>query len=927
MSLYSSFRRPAGLLRRLLPLFCFVAGIGAATVPARADLILSELCDPRLDYLTDRFIEITNTGGTAVDLSGWQVVAVGNSTDIFTWNLSGTLAPGASVVCGDATTVVSFPVDFGLEDWSTSNSTWNGKVGDGARLVDPSSNVVDAIVATGTLFENDDLVRNPDVVTANPASTAAEWTATPVDLPTQGSPGTHSFDAGIAIPAVVAVWTDPAVPLAADSVDVFADVVDSVATITSVVLRWGLDAANLDQSQSMSLLTGITYRTDLPLPPQPEGVTVHYRVEATNDVPVTAPSADLAYTVATVLSIAQIQGAVGVSPYAGQEVLTSGVVTGVFDPYFTIQDGTGVWSGVWVESTAQVSRGDSVVVQGTVTENAGVGFENTTLLSAASVLQSVSAASVPAAAVLASSVAGTEAYEGVLVQIVDAPCTDPSLGGGEWELDDGSGPVRVGPVGTVVSAVLGTRYTVTGPVLESLTGRALEPRDLADVVVVADDFAPVVDAVEVVDAQHLVVDFSETVDPATAFVATNYRIDGIAALDATSDPGGGDRVALLVSTLATSGHELRIDGVADLAGNVAVGIIESFSLLANDIPPGYYDSAVGLYGDALRAALHQILTGHTQLSYSGLWTAFYTTDDKPNGKVWDIYSDVPGGTPPYEYTFGVDQGGTGASEGQGYNREHTWPTSWYGSTSVPMYTDLFVVYPVDAYVNTRRSNNPYGEVATPTWTSLNGSKLGPNTYPGYSGTVFEPIDEYKGDLARNYFYVTARYYTEDAGWSSSPMTNGADIEPWAVAMLLQWHEQDPVSAKEIERNSAVFALQGNRNPFIDHPEWAARLYETGTGVETPARVAVLLRQNVPNPFNPVTEIAFELPWPAPVRLAVYDLAGREVRTLLQGDFDAGEHRVVWDGRDGRGSVVGAGTYFYRLAAPTGVRVRKMVLVK
>ncbi len=114
----------------------------------------------------------------------------------------------------------------------------------------------------------------------------------------------------------------------------------------------------------------------------------------------------------------------------------------------------------------------------------------------------------------------------------------------------------------------------------------------------------------------------------------------------------------------------------------------------------------------------------------------------------------------------MDQGGSAGSEGSGYNREHSWPSSWYGGSGTP-YTDVFMVYPTDNEVNNKRGSYPYGEVNSPTWTSLNGCKLGPCSYPGYSGTVFEPIDEYKGDFARTYFYMTTRYFGEDGSGRGS----------------------------------------------------------------------------------------------------------------------------------------------------------------
>jgi endonuclease I len=237
------------------------------------------------------------------------------------------------------------------------------------------------------------------------------------------------------------------------------------------------------------------------------------------------------------------------------------------------------------------------------------------------------------------------------------------------------------------------------------------------------------------------------------------------------------------------------------------------------IPTGYYDDASGLLGTPLQQALHDVIDDHTVVSYSSLWTHYQTTDVKPNGKVWDMYSHVPDGVQPYEFTFVEDQCGNYSGEGSCYNREHSWPKSWFNDVA-PMNTDIFHVVPSDGYVNGQRGNYPYGEVASPTWTSQNGSKKGPNTYPGYSGTVFEPIDAYKGDFARAYFYMSTRYLNEDGGWPGSPMVNGAQLEQWALDMMMEWHAQDPVSQKEIDRNNDIYYhVQSNRNPFVDHSNY------------------------------------------------------------------------------------------------------------
>lgn len=284
---------------------------------------------------------------------------------------------------------------------------------------------------------------------------------------------------------------------------------------------------------------------------------------------------------------------------------------------------------------------------------------------------------------------------------------------------------------------------------------------------------------------------------------------------------------------------------------ITLSLILAFQVLFvwAQIPPNYYNSANGLTGTPLRTALHNIIDNHTVKSYSFLYTIYTTSDIKPNGKVWDMYSDVPGGTPPYTFNFGQTCGNY-SNEGDCFNREHSWPQSWFNSSS-PMVSDAFHVYPTDGKVNGIRSNYPYGEVTNPSITTLNGSKLGPCTFPGYSGTVFEPINEYKGDFARTYFYMCTRYYTEDSGWQTNDMIIGANLKPWALELMKKWNQQDPVSAKEIARNNAVYAHQGNRNPFIDHPEYACMIWSGGTYCSIVPTITNIIK----NPASPGVNVA------------------------------------------------------------------------
>lgn len=236
-------------------------------------------------------------------------------------------------------------------------------------------------------------------------------------------------------------------------------------------------------------------------------------------------------------------------------------------------------------------------------------------------------------------------------------------------------------------------------------------------------------------------------------------------------------------------------------------------------PAGYYKSAEGKNKQTLLEALCDIIGPHKTVSYDGLWKVYETSDVYPGtNKIWDMYSTAT-------FYAGKDQCGNYFGVGDCYNREHSFPKSWFNDAS-PMISDAYHIYPTDGKVNGQRSNYPYGECSNGTYLQ-NGSnkgtgKLGKSTFPGYNGTVFEPADEYKGDFARTYFYMAACYNDRIEDWHSEMLAGNSFpcYTTWAVNLLMKWHRQDPVSQKEIDRNNAVSKYQKNRNPFIDHPELA-----------------------------------------------------------------------------------------------------------
>lgn len=259
------------------------------------------------------------------------------------------------------------------------------------------------------------------------------------------------------------------------------------------------------------------------------------------------------------------------------------------------------------------------------------------------------------------------------------------------------------------------------------------------------------------------------------------------------------------------------------------------------MPRDYYPNSLeGKNGAELKTELHNLLKNHTRLPYGSrdynqiacTWTVFKKSDVRPNGKVWDMYSNN-------SYNF---SNGAGATKGM--NIEHSVPKSWWGDaydeTATPLTRfkydgsyDLHHLTPSDAAANTAKSNYPLGEVDSPLFD--NGvTKVGTGQANGRATNLFEPADEYKGDFARMYLYFVTCY--QDYSWKSSALSMFAQnsyptLNAYGQSLLLKWHRQDPVSQKEIDRNNAVYSFQGNRNPFIDYPNMVEYIWGDSTNYE------------------------------------------------------------------------------------------------
>ena len=247
-----------------------------------------------------------------------------------------------------------------------------------------------------------------------------------------------------------------------------------------------------------------------------------------------------------------------------------------------------------------------------------------------------------------------------------------------------------------------------------------------------------------------------------------------------------------------------------------------FSVLGA-IPQGYYDDCNGKKQSALKSQLYTIIKDHDRVSYgkNGTWVAFLDTDVRDNNTWWDIYCD--------------DEVAVTTGAGTGMNIEHTFPKSWWGGSKNDAYCDIMHLMPVNSNINSRRGNNPYAEVSSVKWENSRSKTGSPvSGQGGGASSVFEPDDEYKGDLARTYFYMVTCY--QNLTWQGDGLKtakNGSypTLQDWAIEMLLKWHRNDPVSQKEIDRNEGVYKHQGNRNPFIDHPEMVEYIWGKYQDVE------------------------------------------------------------------------------------------------
>lgn len=271
-------------------------------------------------------------------------------------------------------------------------------------------------------------------------------------------------------------------------------------------------------------------------------------------------------------------------------------------------------------------------------------------------------------------------------------------------------------------------------------------------------------------------------------------------------------------------------------------------------PAGYYSSAAGLTGSSLRTALHNIIDGHTKLSYDAVWTALQTLDQHPTNTsaVLTIYSNEA-------IAKTARDGSTSAT--LKWNREHSWPKSYgFDTSSWPAYTDVHHLYASRTNYNSARGNKPFDNGGTSIWDAFN--SVSDNRTDSDS---WEPHNDVKGDLARSMFYMDVRYNGDTSNEPDLVLVDNVSMtvgqgRMGKLSTLITWHNNDPVSTREQRRNHLIYTnYQGNRNPFIDTPSYVANIW--GGSVTTPTPTAT------PTPTPTATATATPTPTPTPTPTA------------------------------------------------------------
>lgn len=321
-----------------------------------------------------------------------------------------------------------------------------------------------------------------------------------------------------------------------------------------------------------------------------------------------------------------------------------------------------------------------------------------------------------------------------------------------------------------------------------------------------------------------------TVDYATADSSATDGWDYVAAAGTLSFAAGVTQQQFTVTILDDAVREDTENVLLTLknpSAGTTLGTPGAATLrIVDDEDPNfdYYAPAYGKSGTELREALHNIIRGHTPFSYDTQWTILQEIDECPtnSAQVQLVYMQT-----------GRDKSNNGGISGQ-WNREHVWPQS-HGfpnalSTTVPPSVDAHNLKPSDVDVNALRGEKDFDDGGA----HVAGTPDSCLT----TASTFAPPDASKGDIARMMFYMDVRYSGDVDGEPDLQLVEAVDTsgtQLGRLSTLIRWHFLDPPDDFEKRRNDLIYAnWQGNRNPFIDHPEWVLRLWEYNLSIATMA---------------------------------------------------------------------------------------------
>ena len=481
------------------------AWVVSVSVAAEPELFISEYIEGSSN---NKGMEIYNPKSSAVDLDDYVILQASNANG---WQYVHAFPAGAVLNAQDVWVMITDQVDVALFAASGADEVlgfpslchFNGNDARAiAKIVGSDTIIVDqfgdpdvdpgngwSVAGVAEATKEHTLQRKSTVTTGNTDwaasfgtdATNSEW----IVLAQNDFSGLGMHGAGGNIPPVISqvvLLPDPVTPT--DTVVISANVADpDGGTVTQVTLAWGLDGVSFPNNLPLSVVFSVYSSLPNAIPAQPAGTDIYYRFEAIDNDNDTSVLIQY-YTVespAVNVSIYDIQGQTATSPYEGQSVITTGIVTallpGTYPGYF-IQDGDGAWNGLYVFDSNTPAIGDEITIEGEIVEY----YDLTEIKNLSSYTVNSSGNTLPNPALLTTNEINDEAYESVFVRVENAECTNDDAGYGMWEVNDGTGATLVHNNDSYTfTPTLGTHYNVQGALNYSYSEWKIEIRMADDV--------------------------------------------------------------------------------------------------------------------------------------------------------------------------------------------------------------------------------------------------------------------------------------------------------------------------------------------------------------------------------------------------------------------------------------------------------------